>query len=105
MWPQYDSWQKSSHHAVAGCADCHLPPHGIRKYIEKGRNGFNHSWAFTFQDFHEPIQITRRNANTLHDNCVHCHETTVSQMGIPHEQGLESVSCVHCHAGVGHGPR
>ena len=25
MQPQYDSWQKSSHHAVAVCVDRHLP--------------------------------------------------------------------------------
>ena len=25
MQPQYDSWQKASHHTVATCVDCHLP--------------------------------------------------------------------------------
>ena len=25
MQPQFDSWQKASHHTVAGCVDCHLP--------------------------------------------------------------------------------
>ncbi len=25
MNPQYDSWQKASHHTAATCVDCHLP--------------------------------------------------------------------------------
>ena len=39
MQPQYDSWQKSSHHAVASCVDCHLPHDFIGKYIAKAENG------------------------------------------------------------------
>src|SRR5215210_2063007 len=35
MRPQYDSWSKSSHHAVAKCVDCHLPHTFIPKYIAK----------------------------------------------------------------------
>ena len=47
MWPRYDSWQKSSHKAVAGCIDCHLPHDFIGKYLAKAENGWNHSRAFT----------------------------------------------------------
>jgi cytochrome c nitrite reductase small subunit len=25
MKPQYDSWQKASHHSNASCVECHLP--------------------------------------------------------------------------------
>ena len=57
MLPQYDSWQKSSHHAVARCVDCHLPHELIPKYIAKAENGYHHSKGFTLQDFHEPILI------------------------------------------------
>jgi cytochrome c nitrite reductase small subunit len=108
MQPQYDAWTKSSHHAVAGCVDCHLPAEGLTKYISKMENGFNHSWAFTFQNFHEPIQIKARNAKILQDNCIRCHEAFVDQM-LPvaphHSQRAMSdpVSCVQCHAAVGHG--
>ena len=35
MQPQYESWQKSSHHAVAGCVDCHLPHDFFGKYLAK----------------------------------------------------------------------
>jgi cytochrome c nitrite reductase small subunit len=105
MRPQYDSWHKSSHSAVAGCVDCHLPQNNIASnLIAKSDNGWRHSWAFTFQDFHEPIQITPRNARIVQENCLRCHEAIVHEMvtvaGSPHE-----VQCVHCHAGVGHGAR
>mgnify|MGYP000306631874 CR=1 FL=1 len=103
MRDQYDSWQKSSHHAAAKCIDCHLPHDFVGKYIAKADNGWRHSWAFTFQDFHEPIRITPRNARILQNNCVSCHEGIVHQMagGVA---GIEAMSCVHCHANVGHGP-
>ncbi|MCZ6632812.1 MAG: NapC/NirT family cytochrome c, partial [bacterium] len=55
MKPQFDSWQKSSHHTLATCVDCHLPHDFLGKYIAKAENGYNHSKAFTLQNFHEPI--------------------------------------------------
>ena len=47
MRPQYDGWQKASHHAAATCVDCHLPAGFPGKYIAKAENGWNHSKAFT----------------------------------------------------------
>ncbi|MBI3465344.1 MAG: cytochrome c nitrite reductase small subunit [Planctomycetes bacterium] len=103
MQPEYDAWQHSSHHAVAGCIDCHLPHALVPKYLAKADNGWRHSWAFTFQDFHEPIQMHPRSRAILQHNCTQCHETTVHAMlaGRPEEQ---APSCVRCHADVGHGP-
>ena len=105
MEPQYDSWTKSSHHAVAKCVDCHLPHDFVPKYIAKADNGYRHSWAFTFQDFHEPIQITPRNARILQDNCVACHGEFVHPLVAGATTAEDAVKCVHCHADVGHGPR
>ena len=51
MRPQLDSYRKSSHHAVATCVDCHLPRSFLSKYLAKAENGWNHSTAFTFQNF------------------------------------------------------
>lgn len=98
MESQFASWQKSSHHTVAACVDCHLPPQGLEKYIAKARNGWNHSRAFTLQDFPEPILITPPNAELLQDNCLRCHADLVhdiSTAGAPR--------CVSCHVSVGHG--
>ena len=105
MRPQYDSWQKSSHHAAARCVDCHLPHDFVGKYIAKADNGYRHSWAFTFQDFHEPIQMTPRNARILQNNCLGCHGDLVHPLVAGSRTAADAVSCVHCHADVGHGPR
>jgi cytochrome c nitrite reductase small subunit len=104
MQDHYDSWLKGSHHARATCNDCHLPGHFAGKWAAKADNGFFHSWAFTFQDFHEPIQIKERNLKILQDNCVDCHRTLVQQMPIE-QVGGQALSCFHCHHSVGHGAR
>lgn len=105
MQPQYDSWQKASHHTVATCVDCHLPPHGIEKWIAKADNGYRHSKAFTLQDFHEPILITPRNAEILQENCLRCHEGLVHDQLAGATSAKDAIHCVHCHDSVGHGPR
>jgi len=103
MRDEYESWAKSGHHAAAVCVDCHLPHATIPKLISKAQNGWNHSKAFTLQNFQEPIQITPRNARILQDNCVRCHQDLVHDMlaGQTQERGM--VRCVHCHRSVGHG--
>jgi cytochrome c nitrite reductase small subunit len=105
MQPQFDSWQKSGHHHVATCVDCHLPHTFAAKYVAKAENGYHHSKGFTFQDFHEPILIKDKNAAILQANCVQCHGTLVHELGMGSAKGAERVDCIHCHASVGHGPR
>lgn len=104
MNPQYDSWQKSSHHAVAGCADCHLPHDFVGKWTAKAINGWHHSKGFTLQDFDEPITIKPYNSRILQESCLACHGDLV------HEAAAETgrpgeFNCVHCHQTVGHGAR
>lgn len=101
MDSHYDSWIKSSHHAVATCVDCHLPHDLIGKYIAKADNGFFHSWAFTFEDFHEPIRIKPRNRRIVQNNCVSCHQHMVHEL-LPSTIRGEAISCIECHANVGH---
>ena len=98
MQPQYDSWQKASHHTAATCVDCHLPHDFIGKYIAKAENGYHHSKAFTFQDFHEPIMIKGKNSKILQQNCIACHEDMVHEMVAGAMTATDAVSCVHCHA-------
>jgi cytochrome c nitrite reductase small subunit len=107
MRDELDSWEKSGHHHVAVCNDCHLPHNFVLKMVAKSRNGWNHSKAFTLQDFHEPIMIGPKNAAILQENCLRCHgdfvhDITVMQGG----EGRvgETVECVHCHKNVGHAP-
>lgn len=105
MQPQFDSWQKASHHGVATCVNCHLPRDFVAKYIAKAENGYYHSKGFTLQDFHEPIQIKAANAEILQENCLACHGDLTRDMVHGTAQGSDSVQCVHCHAGVGHGEK
>ena|SRR3989338_339470 len=102
MADHHNSWVKSSHHKVATCNDCHIPHQFPIKYIAKARNGWNHSKAFTLQNFEEPIRITRQNLVDLQKNCVECHSTLVSDIG-GHERALKGEArCTDCHRSVGH---
>lgn len=104
MNDEYNAWEKSGHHHVATCNDCHVPHDFIGKYMAKARNGWNHSRAFTMQDFPEPIMIGPVNARILQDNCVRCHEPLVADTLLRSPEHAGGVACVHCHKNVGHGP-
>lgn len=101
MQEHLDAWIKSSHHSVATCNDCHTPHDFFGKYLTKGRNGFNHSLAFTTGWFHEPIRITQRNHEITEQACRYCHADIVQQIDARHAPG-EAMSCVRCHWDVGH---
>lgn len=103
MQPQFDSWQKSSHHAVANCVNCHLPHSFFGKYYAKAENGYHHSLAFTLQNFHEPIMIKDKNSRILQGACLHCHGNLVHEQIVRATNESDEVRCVHCHRTVGHG--
>jgi cytochrome c nitrite reductase small subunit len=103
MNQQYDSWQMASHHGVASCVDCHLPGDFIGKYLAKAENGYNHSKAFTLQNFKEPITITPKNSRILQKNCVQCHAAMVSSISDQGHYTNGAINCVHCHSTAGHG--
>lgn len=103
MQPQFDAWQKASHHAVAVCVDCHLPERFFAKYYTKAENGYRHGKLFTTQTFREPIEIGQAGREILQENCIRCHgDLTHSMREVSHD---ESVPCVKCHVMVGHGQR
>jgi cytochrome c nitrite reductase small subunit len=97
----YDGWNHGSHKAVATCNDCHAPHDFVGKYWVKAVNGWNHSVAFTTNDFHEPIRINEMNRKVALDNCLYCHGDLV--VAISHEGSDSPTDCLACHAGVGHG--
>jgi cytochrome c nitrite reductase small subunit len=105
MRPQYDGWQKASHHGVARCVDCHLPHEFVPKYLAKAENGFRHGRHFTAGTFEEPITIKARGREILQANCVRCHAPLVAEMNLGSPEGPGQVECVHCHATVGHGEK
>lgn len=108
MRTEFDGWQKASHHAVATCNDCHVPHTLVEKYLTKMENGYNHSRAFTFQDFHEPIEMRPQSKAIVLNNCLECHKSMVSnitQSGNHLALGAQTtpLDCIPCHRGVGHG--
>lgn len=107
MRDEYDAWLKGPHHNQT-CNDCHVPQDVVGKYLVKAEHGYRHSKGFTLQDFHEPIRITLGSLEVVQANCVRCHEGLVGGIGSAHARGAEvaetGTGCVHCHAGVGHGP-
>lgn len=99
----YDSYSHGSHKAWAGCNDCHTPHSSlVAKYAVKAINGFNHSLAFTTQNFHEPIQITAMNRDVAQHQCLSCHEGVTAL--INHAESREPTDCIRCHDRVGHDP-
>jgi cytochrome c nitrite reductase small subunit len=116
MEDHFRAWTKSSHRAVATCNDCHTPPELVPKYVTKAINGWNHSVAFTTGRFHEPLQITPRNVDVTERACRKCHQEIVDAIESRPTSMLlsagghttsrsgptERLSCIRCHATVGH---
>jgi cytochrome c nitrite reductase small subunit len=101
MRPHLDAWSRSSHRAVAVCNDCHAPRALVDKYAVKAINGWNHSVAFVTGDFAEPFHVTSMNRAVTEGACRTCHGELVA--AIDHPGGdAEPLSCVRCHAHVGH---
>jgi cytochrome c nitrite reductase small subunit len=103
MHPQFESWSKSAHHAVASCNDCHTPSGFFAKYGVKALNGFNHSLAFTTGRFHEPIRANRMNQRVARESCSKCHGElvrSISHSGDATSDGAPD--CTRCHGSVGH---
>lgn len=101
MQNHYAAWLKSSHRTAATCNDCHTPHQFAGKYLTKMKNGFRHSLAFTTQRFHEPIQITDSNRAITEQACRSCHQPVVQAIDAHARRG-EELSCLRCHASVGH---
>jgi cytochrome c nitrite reductase small subunit len=97
MQAQYDGWRRGPHHAVAVCNDCHTPANPISKYVVKAINGYHHSMAFTMGGFPDVIQARPMSKDVVEANCRRCHGALVEDVA----HGRD-VSCVRCHANVGH---
>jgi cytochrome c nitrite reductase small subunit len=103
MRSQYDSWQRSSHHAAAVCVECHLPHDFVPKYLAKAENGYRHAKEFTAGTFAEPIVVQRRGREILEQNCIRCHGSLVAEINRDSAHAEPGQVCVRCHFGVGHG--
>lgn len=111
MQEHFDTWQQSSHHHVATCNDCHTPHDFVGKWVTKADNGLFHSIAFTLGNYHDPIQIKPRNKRITQNACIDCHKDFVHPLlpapsdDTDDAKQNDMLSCVHCHASVGHAYR
>ena len=97
MAGHYSGWQAAPHHLVATCNDCHTPATTLAKYYVKALNGYHHSMAFTLGGFPEHIRARPESTRVVEANCRRCHAPLVDDIA----HGGD-VSCVRCHASVGH---
>lgn len=103
MQDQFEAWGHSSHARVASCNDCHSSHENIvSQYFSKAVNGFNHSLAFTLDNYDEVIMIRDFNVDIVNDSCVGCHADFVH--GVV-DNDDDSLRCTSCHAGIGHPTR
>jgi cytochrome c nitrite reductase small subunit len=115
MEEHYEGWVKSSHRSVATCNDCHTPDGFVSKYLTKASNGFWHSFGFTTGDFPDPLRIKPGNREITEQACRRCHGDIVEAIeagahmpGAAQQTGSagiveeSEISCVRCHATVGH---
>ena len=101
MRDHLDGWYKASHRSVATCNDCHTPSGFLSKYLTKAEHGFFHSLAFTTGEFHDPIQIKERSRRVTENACRKCHQDIVHDIYLTTSCN-DTLSCIRCHAGVGH---
>jgi len=100
MREHFQAWMKAPHRHVAACNDCHTPHDPVGKYAVKASNGFWHSFAFTSGSYPDPLRIKNRNRKVTEAACRRCHQPIVET--IDFHSGGQDVSCVRCHAQVGH---
>lgn len=106
MRDHYAAWLRSSHSDAATCNDCHTAPGTVSKYLTKASSGLRHSSAFTVGGFPDRLRITAAGGRVTEQACRNCHEEMTAAIREGHggargEHG-DGLSCVHCHADVGH---
>lgn len=99
----YESWAHAGHARWASCNDCHTPHALIPKYIVKAQSGYHHVTAFISNSIPDAIRAKPSSKDVVQENCIRCHEETVSAM-IDNIVPLERY-CFDCHRTVAHGER
>jgi cytochrome c nitrite reductase small subunit len=109
MFPQYSSWQHSSHARVATCNDCHVPHDNfISKYLFKASDGLRHTAMFTLRLEPQVIHIKEAGQEVVHENCERCHQGLLDYVhSAAQDRGYEDTEeeepCWKCHQEVPHG--
>jgi cytochrome c nitrite reductase small subunit len=104
MFPEYATWQHSSHREVASCNDCHVPHDTVlKKYFFKAKDGMRHSTIFTLGTEPQVIYAKEESRKVIQENCVRCHSRVLDDVMQPGFHGDNARSCTDCHREVPHG--
>jgi len=97
MLPQYEDWFYTGKHKEISCVDCHLPNDNfVNHYLWKGLDGMKDVIFFYTGLVAEPIHSTAHARKTIQENCVRCHEQTVSRIT------ADTMRCWECHRKLWH---
>jgi len=97
----YAGWMHGNHRHVTVCNDCHVPHDTIfRKYLFKTMDGMRHSTIFTARLEPQVIRIKSAGRKVVQENCLRCHERTMSQVMKIETKNKE---CWSCHRDTPHG--
>ena len=91
-----------SSHRNLDCVECHLPHDNTAHYLfEKGRTGMVDMYHEIMRDYPERIKLDADARNMVNENCMRCHEATMSYVdNAPH--GPQD-NCLKCHSRIAHG--
>lgn len=109
MYPQYASWNHSSHREWATCSDCHVPQDNFfRKYFFKASDGARHATIFTARAEPQVIRIKQAGVNVVQENCKRCHQDLIEMAQLAEHTGKTARMdhgklCWECHRVVPHG--
>jgi len=96
MESSYEAWIHSGAHRREQCVDCHLPNYNVGShYIWKTIDGLKDSVVFYSGNVPERIIITSHGEDTIQENCIRCHETTVIMIDTERK-------CWECHRRITH---
>ncbi len=99
----YEGWYHAGHSEWTTCNECHTPHALIPKYIVKAKSGYHHVTTFFFGEIPDAIRAKESSKEVVQDNCIRCHEETVSNIA----DGAKDSGryCFECHRSVAHGER
>jgi cytochrome c nitrite reductase small subunit len=99
----YEGWYHAGHQEWTTCNDCHTPHALIPKYIIKAKSGYHHVTTFLFGEIPDAIRAKESSRAVVQENCIRCHEVTVSMVAA----GAEDADryCFACHRSTAHGER
>jgi hypothetical protein len=71
MHPEFATYQQGAHARVA-CVECHVGS-GAAWFVKAKLNGAHQLIAFTFDNYHRPIETPVKNLRPAQDTCEKCH--------------------------------